>query len=230
MTATAQLISALVAGGMDAAEAAALVARAGVEMTGALTKKSSNAQRQARWRERNKALRNNAADSDKSVTKRYESVTNNADDEALRSVTNRNESVTDNGPSLSLSKKEEEEKKEREATALRDGWRPDPERWRRDCDAIGAEGAEVELRKFANKAREKGAVSRDWDATWDTWMVRAVAWATKDKPPASSISLDRDWNAAANSWKKFGTWPRGYGPDPESAACKCPRELLEKSA
>lgn len=41
MNATRELIAALVAGGMDAADAAGLVARAGVEMTGALTKNMS---------------------------------------------------------------------------------------------------------------------------------------------------------------------------------------------
>jgi len=39
LSATGKLISALIAGGMDAAEAAGLVARAGVEMTGELTRK-----------------------------------------------------------------------------------------------------------------------------------------------------------------------------------------------
>jgi hypothetical protein len=41
LNATKELITALVAGGMDAADAAGLVARAGVEMTGALTKNMS---------------------------------------------------------------------------------------------------------------------------------------------------------------------------------------------
>jgi hypothetical protein len=39
VTATAELITALIAGGMDAAKAASLVARAGVEMTGEITSK-----------------------------------------------------------------------------------------------------------------------------------------------------------------------------------------------
>jgi len=231
VTATAKLIAALTAAGMDAAEAAGLVACAAVEMTGELTRKSSGAIRQKRYRERNKALRSNGSESDKSVTNRNETVTRYGSEEASRTVTEHNESVTSDAPPLSLSKKEEERKKERGATPLRDDWRPDSEQWKRACRAVGLEGAELELRTFANKAREKGATSKDWNATWDTWITRAINWAAKNKPKANTVSeLDRDWAVAANSWKKFGTWPRGYGSDPESPACQCPRELLERSA
>jgi hypothetical protein len=94
VTATAELITALVKGGMDAAEAAGLVARAAVEMTGALTKKSAGAARQQRYRERNKASHSNASDEAGSVTKRNESVTRDASPKASQTVTNRNESVT----------------------------------------------------------------------------------------------------------------------------------------
>lgn len=59
MTATAELIAALVAGGMNAAEAAGLVARAAVEMTGELTRKkppSSAALRMNEYRNRREAM------------------------------------------------------------------------------------------------------------------------------------------------------------------------------
>jgi hypothetical protein len=106
VTATAQLIATLVAGGMDAAEAAGLVARAAVEMTGALTKKSSAAIRQQRYRDRNEASRRNGSECDESVTNRNETVTCYADDEPSRTVTERNESVTrDDRPLSSLENK-----------------------------------------------------------------------------------------------------------------------------
>lgn len=59
MTATAELITALVAGGMSAAEAAGLVARAAVEMTGALTAKKApkaGALRMSDYRDRREAM------------------------------------------------------------------------------------------------------------------------------------------------------------------------------
>lgn len=79
---------------MNAAEAAGLVARAAVEMTGALTKKSSGALRQQRYRERNKASQGDARSEGEGVTKRNESVTRDAQAEASQTVTDRNESVT----------------------------------------------------------------------------------------------------------------------------------------
>jgi hypothetical protein len=79
---------------MDAAEAAGLVARAAVEMTGALTKKSAGAARQQRYRERHKLSQRDASEDAPIVTKRNESVTRDADPEASQTVTNRNESVT----------------------------------------------------------------------------------------------------------------------------------------
>lgn len=72
MTATEKIIATLVAGGMGTAEAAGLVARAAIEITGALTRKSAGALRQQRYRDRNKALRN---------------ITEGTNEEALRNVT-----------------------------------------------------------------------------------------------------------------------------------------------
>lgn len=79
---------------MSAAEAAGLVARAAVEMTGALTKKSAGAARQQRYRERHKASQSVTPEQKPSVTERNESVTRDADEKASQTVTNRNGSVT----------------------------------------------------------------------------------------------------------------------------------------
>lgn len=97
MSATGQLIAALISGGMEAAEAAGLVARAAVEMTGALTKKSSGAARQQRYRERNKASLTVTPEPQQSVTNRNESVTSDAAQEASQSVTKRNEASQSDG-------------------------------------------------------------------------------------------------------------------------------------
>jgi hypothetical protein len=101
MTATGELIAALVAGGMDAAEAASLVVRAAVEMTATVNHRSPNAVRQQRFRDREKK-RNEALLSVTDVTlsetvDRNEALRHNADDgaecgaEPLRTVTNRYE-------------------------------------------------------------------------------------------------------------------------------------------
>lgn len=37
-----------------------------------------------------------------------------------------------------------------------------------------------------------------------------------------------DWEAVINSYMRFGIWSRWAGPDPQSPACRCPKELLVK--
>lgn len=82
---------------MDAATAAGLVARAAVEMTGALTKKTSGAVRQQRYRERHKASPNVTQLQPETGADRNESVTRNAAPEPSQTVTNRNKASQSNG-------------------------------------------------------------------------------------------------------------------------------------
>lgn len=171
MSATGELIAALVAGGMDAAEAAGLVARAAVEMTGALTKKTSNAIRQQRYRDRNA-----------SVTKRNETVTQCNADECNETVTNRNESVTRNATSLSKEEKKEvvKEKRESRATQLPHGWRPDPKHWDEAVAILGSpERTELELRKFQLHASDKGRVAKNWGSAWVKWALQAIEYGAR---------------------------------------------------
>lgn len=91
MSATRELIAALVAGGMDAASAAGLVARAAVEMTAVVNRKSAGAVRQQRYRDRNKASPSVTGTDFATVTNRHESVTPQRTAEPSPSVTNRNE-------------------------------------------------------------------------------------------------------------------------------------------
>lgn len=70
------------------------------------------------------------------------------------------------------------------------------------------------------------ACKLDWRATWRKW-----ARSSRVKP-AAKLSLvrpaDRCWDDAASSWVRFRRWPKGYGNDPDSPACECPRDILEK--
>lgn len=106
MSATRELIAALVAGGMDAADAAGLVARAAVEMTVVVNAKSAGAIRQQRYRERNKASPSVTLVTDQNVTQRNEAspnVTPETTPNASQTVTKRNEASHSNdaaNPSL----------------------------------------------------------------------------------------------------------------------------------
>jgi hypothetical protein len=218
VSAARDIISALVAGGMDAIDAASLVARASVEMT-AGTGRSSNAERQQRYRDRNK-----------SVTKRNETVTERNANEQVETVTNRNESVTNRNvvtpPSIVLDKKLE--KKDR-GSQLPEGWKPDDVRWTAACRKFGVDGAERELNKFTSHHRAKGTVFKNWSFAWDKWLLNSADWAPKQAPGVGVVNPETvNWRAALQSFKNFGNWPKGHGNDPTSPACRAPPELLRE--
>jgi hypothetical protein len=39
---------------------------------------------------------------------------------------------------------------------------------------------------------------------------------------------DEQWEETLSAYKKYGLWSKYAGPEPESPACRCPRELLAK--
>jgi Zn-finger nucleic acid-binding protein len=165
-----------------AAEAAGLVARAAVEMTGALTKKSAGAARQQRYRERNKASHRDATPEPSSVTKRNESVTRDAEPEASQTVTNRNESVTPlrsdetrisyfPSSSENLSVKEESKKervsKKRNAPLPAD-WSPSG----RSHQVAEEHGVSVQIVEqiFRDYLKSSGKLYADYDAAFNNFL------------------------------------------------------------
>lgn len=189
MNATSELITALVAGGMDAAQAAGLVARAAVEMTGAMTRKSPGAIRQQRYRERNEASQSVTRDDGQKRHETSQSVTSLRSEQTSQTVTNRNESVTSDIASLSKEEKREvikKEKRESRATQMPDGWRPDAKPWQAAVDLIGEDRCESELRKMRNHAADKGRVSKSWNAAWRNWVDQAIAYESKRNGTAVS--------------------------------------------
>jgi hypothetical protein len=182
VTATAELISALVAAGMDAAEAAGLVARAAVEMTGALTKKSAGAARQQRYRDRNKSSRCDASADTENVTKRNESVTREAQPKASQTVTNRNESVTplrsdqtriSYFPSSSKNLSMKEESKKERVSKKRNG--PLPENWAPSVHSYQVaeeHGVNVQIVEqiFRDYLKSSGKLYADYDAAFNNFL------------------------------------------------------------
>lgn len=247
MTATAELINRLVASGMDAAEAAGLVARAAVEMTGALTKKSSAAIRQQRYRDRNEASRRNASECDESVTNHNETVTRYADAEASRNVTERNESITRYDRPLSSLENKNRKKGER----LSEIWSPsDADRdfarklgWSET--QIDAEAAN--FRDYWIAKPGSGGCKLDWPATWRKWtrsskIKPAGSPAVPVGQPVSGFyakfgSEEQDaWDAyrkaregksfprdSKGGWHHTSQWPPGYTPNPSAGQADAPR-------
>lgn len=184
MSATGQLIAALVAGGMDAAEAAGLVARAAVEMTGVVNARSTGAIRQQRFRDREKK-RNEALRSVTTVTQGSEgernetspNVTVKYEPKSSLSVTNSNEASRSNAaanspltyllPIQETGLSEKQESKKERYLKKRNG--PLPENWKVPARAIelaAALGLEIEPieGRFRDYLASSGKLYADYDA------------------------------------------------------------------
>lgn len=160
-------------------------------------------------------------------------------------VTGNPQTSTDSRDSLSkdsieVIEKEEERKKERERGPSRDvrgqrlpeNWEPNPADRSVAISALGAKAAD-ELRKFCDHWKQQPGgkgLSLDWDAAWRIWVQRAIDYNASKTNAAAIEAFDPDlaWHQACKSWIGFGKWPAGLLPDPQSPACKCPREILGK--
>lgn len=222
MTATAELIAALTAGGMDAAEAAGLVARAAVEMTGAITKKSSGAIRQQRYRDRNKASRSDGDVGNESVTNRNESVTRNSDENNDQTVTKRNEalqSVTSDNTPLSSFKKEDLRKR---GARLPIDWSPS-DADREFARQLGWSDAQIDaeaanFRDYWISKPGSGGCKLDWPAIWRKWIrnskVKPVGHPKGSAPAGRGGFYVRFGSLEQEAWDAYGmssngrTYPR----------------------
>jgi hypothetical protein len=182
MSATNDLIAALVKSGMDIVDAAGLVARAGAEMAAGPSKA---ALRTRKWREKQAS----------------QNVTSDGQVSAPKTVTNRHkpsQTVTGDVPPLSLkedSNIENSKKRERRASQLPDGWKPDETAWQNSISLVGLQRCELELTKFKNYAADKGRVSKSWNAAWRNWIDRAIDYgatngARNHHPQRRSASAD----------------------------------------
>ena len=159
MNAIKEVISYLITGGMDTAEAAALVALAVAE--GNPKRRSSNAERQARYRDRKAAqtvTNRNAVTPEPDVTNRNENVTN------------RN-NVTDDISILSLESKKDKPPKHKKRNALPSDFYLNErmsgyafqKQWPR-------EKIDFQFRKFCNFHSAKGSLMANWEAAWRNWV------------------------------------------------------------
>lgn len=163
----------MVAGGMDALDAAALVARAAVEMTAATPAavKSIGALRQQRYRDRQKT-----------VTRNVTSVTDHERNEASPNVTDRNENVTllrSDETTISyfpskeeIPEKKKESKKERATrkrnAPLREDWAPSMKAFQ-----IAEEhGVNVQVVEqiFRDYLKSSGKLYADYDAAFYNFL------------------------------------------------------------
>lgn len=167
------------------------------------------------------------------VTSRDESVTHRRESDRLRKQRSRDRLVTDRdvtGQSQPpLSKRESLEEREAVSAVSRDEtWMPSDEDWRDAVAKLGLQVADSEMAKFREINRRTGA-KRDSD--WRVWVQRAVDWQAKNKPPPQAPTKTDaafDWDSVMKTYRRTGFWSPQAGPDPESPACRCPPDILEK--
>lgn len=108
-------------------------------------------------------------------------------------------------------------------------------------DGATPEIIEAERVAFIGHHRERGSFSHDWDGTWAKWWKRWKEYTAKqahaierkraheEKLPARvEVNNTLDYDNLVAHFKRGLPWPRGIGPDPDSPACRAPKEILVK--
>lgn len=168
MSAIEELTTALVSRGMDAGAAAAMVARAMIEVT--TPARSKAALRTQRWRDRKAA---------ESVTERHTVTPLELPLEPSQSVTKRH-AVT-----VPLSKKDigrsPTSQVTRKRTSLPVGFLLS-EKMQAFAQSKGLDPPRIarEFERFCDHHRAKGSLFADWEAAWRTWVGNAVEYSRKN--------------------------------------------------
>lgn len=58
-------------------------------------------------------------------------------------------------------------------------------------------------------------------------FLRNEVW--REHVPASPESMDAIWRVRLAAWQQRGTWSEAWGPDPDSAGCKAPAQLIARA-
>lgn len=89
-----------------------------------------------------------------------------------------------------------------------------------------------ELRKFIAHHQIKESRSPNWQASWvkwwEGWKPHRDRVAPKAKAPPRIDYGTIDWEGFCKRFAGGMGWPKGVGPDPDSSACQCPLEILQK--
>lgn len=204
------LINRMVAAGMCAGEAGAIAAEIYAAGVASASSRSSNAERQQRYRDRKR---------NETVTERNATVTERNGDSVTQTVTNRNETVTSNASTVSpIDTKIKNSKRQNSDRASR-GTRIDPD-WspsvpERDfAFREGLSGAEIDreasrFRDYWKGRAGSGGVKLDWTATWQNW-IRTTA-EKLGRAPRSSPAGDhvpgfyaKFGSAEQDAWDRYG--------------------------
>jgi hypothetical protein len=104
------------------------------------------------------------------------------------------------------------------------------------------EDINTELPAFHALNVQLGTMSKDWSATfylyakrWKERQGRAAPRLELNKMPGSEPinsalwkPTEKDWEGAVTLYASTGRWSAQFGPDPMSAACRCPKSILNR--
>lgn len=150
-------------------------------------------------------------------------------------------------PSIKPSKNQEEREGRARATPIPDDFRLDDQTYNWALDRLGSvDAVDRSVFRLVNNSRDKGALSRDWQAKARNWIDRDASDRSSDKSVIAaadrlqakinsfdegSAGTERAWDGVLLTYVKTGNWTRHvdqFGPDPSSPACRAPRHLLIK--
>lgn len=88
--------------------------------------------------------------------------------------------------------------------------------------------------KFRAYHADKGTLSADWAASWQSWVLRQSDFNGRNAPAPESVSADESrWRSIANGWHQRGFWMAPWGPKPGEPNSEIPepyRHLFDGAA
>lgn len=245
------LIDRMIAAGMSPGDAGSVAAEIYAAGASSAANKSSNAERQQRYRDRKR---------NETVTNRNDVVTDRNDETVTQTVTNRNEALRCDANAVSPIDTNNKKGKRQNSDRSSRGTRIDPD-WRpssaEEQFALGEGFSQTELTREASRFRDywkgragSGGVKLDWTATWQNWIRTSADKLGKTPRSPSTQAAETGFYAAFGSeeqdaWDRYGQaqrgksfprdnkggwrhptrWPPGYTP-PEKSHERPPAPIL----
>jgi hypothetical protein len=91
------------------------------------------------------------------------------------------------------------------------------------------------FRKFRAYWTGNGKMKRDWEGTWRNWVANEAERQGKRPPDLPDFGhviesfgglSETTWRMVISSYRKTGSWPPAFGPEPGRPGCRAPASLL----
>jgi hypothetical protein len=90
-----------------------------------------------------------------------------------------------------------------------------------------------EFEKYNQHALQTGRLLKDWVAGWRSWVLKGAEFDGRSTrvaavPVSAAGAAPIDWNPRVAKFKTNGLWPPPWGPQPGSAGCKAPPDVIAR--